>query len=45
MAALTLLLGLQMNAQTIHWLTFIDTTDSDVGQIASAVAKCFIAAS
>ena len=33
MAALTLLLGLQMNAQTIHWLTFIDTTDSDVGQI------------
>lgn len=33
LAALLLLTGLQLNAQTIHWLTFIDTTDERVGKI------------
>lgn len=31
--AFTILLALASNAQTIHWLTFIDTTDPNVGAI------------
>lgn len=30
--AILLTIGFVSNAQTIHWLTFIDTTDKDVGQ-------------
>ena len=31
--ALVCLLPMFANAQTIHWLTFIDTTDPNVGKI------------
>jgi len=30
---LAIVLPTLVNAQTIHWLTFIDTTDKNVGQI------------
>lgn len=33
LVALLLLTAFQFNAQTIHWLTFVDTTDGNVGKI------------
>lgn len=33
LVALLIGAGLQVNARTIHWLTFIDTTDENVGEI------------
>lgn len=33
LVALIIGAGLQVNARTIHWLTFVDTTDENVGEI------------